>query len=217
MKKIAIALLTAMLSTSLLFPSQSHAENQPYVIDGKVVQGRTLVPVRNVSAGLGAEVSWNQPSKTVTIRNGKTEVSLKINSKKVMLDGSEITIDVPAQIDKGVTYVPIRFISQTLGATITWDPTSRVVDVNLGEKQVRITTESTFNYSKIPQEHINTLIKKANEATKLSSYSQIRAHFKSYFTNTLNFGGMIVERTIKLKQIENTWMVDDIIFTCLAP
>ncbi|WP_339207986.1 copper amine oxidase N-terminal domain-containing protein [Paenibacillus sp. FSL K6-3182] len=257
MKKTTIALLSLMLSASIFSVNHIHAEaaNQPFVIEGKVVQGRTLVPVRYVAAGLGAEVNWNQQSKTVTILNGKTEVMLKMNSNKVMQNGTEITIDVPAQITKGVTYIPIRFISQTLGGTISWDAESRVADVSLGDKQVRITTESTFNLSTIPQGHINTLIQKANEATKLSSYSQIRAHFKSNFTGTfinkiikqnglefnvpftgtayshsegkegyinqyespLNAGGMIVERRIILKQIQNTWMVDDIIFSSSAP
>ncbi|UVI32945.1 hypothetical protein [Paenibacillus spongiae] len=53
----------------------------------------------------------------------------------------------------------------------------------MGEKHVRITTESTFNDSRIPQRTVDALIKKVNEATNLAAYSQIRAHFKPYFTD----------------------------------
>jgi len=198
LKKTVVALLGILLTTSTFFPSQIFADNQPFVIQGKVVHGRTLVPVRHISAGLGAEVIWNQQSKTVTVLQGDTEVVLKIDSNKVMLDGKEITIDVPAQIEQGVTYVPIRFISQTLGGTITWNSSNRTANVSLDGKQVRITTESTFNQSEIPQETIKNLIKKANEATDLSSYSQIRAHFKPYFTDSF-INKLIQQKGLKFK------------------
>ncbi|WP_158602358.1 copper amine oxidase N-terminal domain-containing protein [Cohnella endophytica] len=184
MKKTLCALLGITLITSTFLPSHGFADNQPFVIQGKAVHGRTLVPVRAVSAGLGAEVNWNQQSKSITVLKGGTKVLLKIGSNKVMLDGKEITIDVPAQIEHGVSYVPIRFISQTLGGTLTWNASNGTVDVSLDGKQVRVTTESTFNHSNIPQNTVNTLIKQANEATDLSSFPQIRAHFKPYFTDS---------------------------------
>jgi hypothetical protein len=259
MKKTAVALLGLWLTASAILPNQSFAENQPdaspFSIMGKVVQGRMLVPVRGVSAGLGADVVWNPQSKTVTILNGESEVILKINSTKATRDGKEFTIDVPARVNEGVTYVPIRFVSQGLGGTISWDSATKTSNVALGDKKVLITTEATSNHSGIPQEYINAVIKKANEATQLSSYPQIRAHFKNYFTGTfinkiiqqkglaineqitstpysysdknegyisqdgsaINSGGLLVERRIMLKYIQDKWMVDDIAFLYWTP
>lgn len=209
MKKIAIALTAFVLSASLLLPGQSFADTgiQPFVIEGKVVQGRTLVPVRTVSAGLGAEVIWNQKAQTVTIIEGSNKIILTINSNKVTLNGKEITIDVPAQVNQGTTYVPIRMISQALGGKLTYDAPTSVVDISLGDKQVRITTESTYNYSEVPQQTINALIKKANEATNLSAYSQIRTHFQSYFTDTY------INKIIKEKGLQNKTVFTETAFS----
>jgi len=198
LKKTLFALLGLALASSLVLPGQGFADNQPFVIQGKVVQERLLVPVRTVSAGLGAEVIWNQTAKTITVLQGDTEVLLKINSNTVMLDGKEMTIDVPAQIEQGVTYVPIRFVSQTLGGTVAWDASNRTADISLDGKQVRVATESTFNNSKLPQSTVNTLIKKANEATDLSAFSQIRAHFKPYFTDSF-INKLIQQKGLKIK------------------
>ncbi|QJD85972.1 copper amine oxidase N-terminal domain-containing protein [Cohnella herbarum] len=198
MKKTIIALFGITLTAAALLPNQSYADNQPFVIQGKTVDGRTLVPVRYISAGLGADVKWNQQAKTVSVLQGDTHVILKVDSNKVLLNDKIITIDVPARNEKGVIYVPIRFIGQALGGTIAWNSSNRTADVSLGDKQVRVTTESTFNTSKIPQATLNTLIQKANEAADLSSIAQIRTHFKPYFTDSF-INRLIQQRGLKIK------------------
>ena len=202
MKKMTATVMGFLLSASLLLPNQSFADsqNQPFVIEGKEVQGRTLIPVRQASAGLGAQVNWNQQAKTVSIVKEDTKILLKIDSNKAVVNGKTITIDVPAQVDKGLTYVPIRFISQSLGGTIAWNASDRYVDVTVGDKQVRVVTELTYNHSMMPQALVNLLIKKANEATDLSSYSQIREHFKPYFTDAF-INKLIQQKGLVRKEI----------------
>ena len=164
-------------------PTFAQASDQPFVVRGKTEQNRILVPVRAVSAGLGVEVDWNQKSKTISLQNGETRIVLTVDSAKAVSDGREIALDVPARADKGVTYVPMRFVSQALGGTIAWNQASRFADVSLGEKKARITTETTNNRSEIPQRTVEALAAKANEAADLASYKQIRAHFSLYFSN----------------------------------
>jgi len=183
MRKITVVVLGIALLACLLVPAQSFADDQPIVVQGKVVQERTLVPLRSVSAGLGAEVSWDQKSKIVTIVYRGTVIVLPLQSQKVMVNDNALLLDVPAQIDQGVTYVPIRFISQTLGGTITWNTSNRTADILLDNKEVRVVTEATFNWSNIPQKTVDNLIDKVNKATDLTSISQIRTYFNPYFTD----------------------------------
>jgi len=183
MRKITVVVLGIALLACLLVPAQSFADNQPLVVKGKVVKDRTLVPLRSVSVGLGAEVSWNQKSNVVTIVYRGTIVTLPLQSQKVMVNDKALLIDVPAQVDQGVTYVPIRFISQTLDGTITWNTSNRTADILLDNMEVRVVTEATFNWSNIPQKTVDTFIDKVNKATDLSSISQIRTYFNPYFTD----------------------------------
>jgi hypothetical protein len=112
------------------------------VVDGKditsltspvVENGRTLVPIRFVAEELGAEVSWNQKDRRVTIRKDNQLVSMKIDSRLVLHQGEEKQynlIDVAPKIINGRTFVPLRFISNAFGIGIEWDGTERIVHVD---------------------------------------------------------------------------------------
>lgn len=94
---------------------------------------RVLIPVRFVSEEIGAKVDWNEAKKQVTItKNGKTIV-LTIGSKRVIVDGKTITIDVAAFTSQNRTYVPIRFVSEAFGAKVSWDDAQDLVEITTGD------------------------------------------------------------------------------------
>jgi hypothetical protein len=200
MKKIATALLGGLLTVSLFSPGSSLAETtaSPLVIGGKAVEGRILVPIRYLSEGLGATVDWDQQEQTITVRQASDKLIIKINSTRARWNDQELRIDVPAQASQGVTYVPIRVISQALKGTLTWEASSRTAQVTLGDRSVTVTTETSYNWSTVSQSRVNSLIRKANEAIDLSSYSQVRAHFKPYFTDAY-INKLIRQREMKIQ------------------
>ncbi|NPV90915.1 MAG: copper amine oxidase N-terminal domain-containing protein [Firmicutes bacterium] len=100
----------------------------------RVIDGRTMVPVRIVAEALGTEVSWDDATKTVIACRGITVVRIPINSMTASCSGEEIGLDVPAQIVEGRTLVPLRFISEAFGATVEWDGGSRTVSVTRNTK-----------------------------------------------------------------------------------
>jgi len=97
---------------------------EPYIKDG-----RTLVPFRGILEALGAEVIWNPTERSVTAKSANTEVYLKIGSVDTLVNGEEVVIDVPAEIKSDRTFVPLRFVSENLGATVGWDGTTRTVAI----------------------------------------------------------------------------------------
>lgn len=103
----------------VVFPDQ-----KPF-IDTSV--NRTYVPVRFVSEALGAEVAWEQSTQTVTINKDSQQILLTIDSDKATV-GPEpsqiITLDAPAALVNDRTVVPLRFVSEVLGATVDWTPSS---------------------------------------------------------------------------------------------
>jgi len=75
------------------------------------------------------------------IENKKT-ISLVIDSKTAFIDGKPVLLDVPATILNGRTLVPIRFVSEALGARVTWDQDTQEVTVTLDGKTIILTVDS---------------------------------------------------------------------------
>jgi hypothetical protein len=105
-------------------------KEQRYVQTPVVDQGRTMVPMRSIFETLGATVTWDGKTETVTARKGPTTVVLKIGSKTAYINNKKITIDAaPIILNKKTTMVPIRFISQALGTKLNYDSKLKIVEI----------------------------------------------------------------------------------------
>ena len=103
--------------------------DQPPVLEN----GRTLVPLRAIFEALGADVSWDQNTQTVTAEKGDINISLQIGSANMYVSGETKVLDVPAKITGGRTLVPVRAISEAFGCDVSWDGTTKTVIVNSGK------------------------------------------------------------------------------------
>ena len=103
---------------------------EPFIDDN----GRTQVPVRFVSEALGAEVSWEGSTKTVTISQGDKEIKIVIGKKDYTINGEKSLMDTEALLKEDRTFVPVRFVSEGLGARVDWDPAVRTVYIDTREK-----------------------------------------------------------------------------------
>ena len=90
----------------------SIVDNQAPFIDP--VYERTMMPLRAVAEALGADVIWNEETRTVIlVRNG---VTLTVPIDAALPDG----MGMPAIVD-GRTFVPLRYVAEMLGANVRWD------------------------------------------------------------------------------------------------
>lgn len=106
---------------------EASVNGRPYILEAEpyinAAAGRTLVPVRFVSEALGAEVGWNPESRQVPITYADKAIILTVDSAVVEVNGEKQTIDcAPAILPPGRTFVPLRFISETLEAEVVYDP-----------------------------------------------------------------------------------------------
>ncbi len=124
-------------------------------IDGKsttldqapvIVNGRTLVPIRFISEAFGASVDWNNSTREATIKLLNNTIVLKVDSATATVNGYNVYLDAPATIIKqtGRTVVPIRFVSDSLGADVTWNSTNKSVTIKFSEDWLKNTVEITF-------------------------------------------------------------------------
>ena len=94
-----------------------------------IKDGRTVLPIKLVAATLGAEVSWDQAAQAVTIQSEDTTIVLTIGKTTASVDGEAVELAVPAFIENGRTYLPVRFVSEYLGANVAWDDATRTVTI----------------------------------------------------------------------------------------
>ena len=95
-----------------------------------IKNNRTLVPLRTIAEALDASVDWNQNTQTVTIQSSNKTIKIPINSHNVLVDGKEIFIDAPAQLMNNTTMLPLRFVTEQLGAYVSWDNTSYSIQIS---------------------------------------------------------------------------------------
>lgn len=106
------------------------------VIDGEIMNfeqppvmknGSTLVPMRAIFERLGASLKYDAKTKMVTATKDAIKIELTLGSKAAKKNGAAMTLDVPGQLVGSHTMVPIRFISESLGATVKWDAAAQTV------------------------------------------------------------------------------------------
>ena len=90
---------------------------------------RTMVPVRFISQELGATVSWNANTQTVNINNRGTAINLTIGSKIASVGSGQVTLDTSAEIVNSRTMVPLRFVSECLGAKVEWVQATQTINI----------------------------------------------------------------------------------------
>ncbi|MCD6168046.1 MAG: hypothetical protein J7J33_01915, partial [Caldisericia bacterium] len=92
--------------------------------------GRAMVPLRIIAEAFGATVEYRYVSygdERVSIIFNMKRIDLRIGSKIAYIDGFPVTLDVAPVIINGRTFVPIRFIMETFGAKVDWDPFTREI------------------------------------------------------------------------------------------
>ena len=82
---------------------------------------RTMLPVRYVAEALGAEIAWDGATSTATVKTADTEIRITVGATTATVNGQSVTLDSPAFIENSRTYMPVRFVAETLGATVAWD------------------------------------------------------------------------------------------------
>ncbi|UVI29043.1 stage II sporulation protein P [Paenibacillus spongiae] len=93
----------------------------------RVIKETTMVPIRIISEGLGAPVTWDKAKQTVTITHLNTVLVLDMLKSEAYVNDQAEKLDQPPIVEKGTTLLPIRFVSERLGVTVEWDASANSV------------------------------------------------------------------------------------------
>lgn len=136
LSKLAALFAAMLLVVSVAPPVRAAAEVQVFVNGNKLdvttvtVNGRTLVPLRAIFESLGADVLWDNDTRTAHARWDGGSLSLPIGSSQAVVNGEVRSLDVPAQLIDGRTMVPLRFVAESMGALVGWYQNTRAVTIN---------------------------------------------------------------------------------------
>lgn len=92
-----------------------------------ITDGTTMLPIRSALEPLGAEFTWDEKTRTVTISAGGRNVVLTADSNAAYVDGAPKFMSKPAAVINGRTFIPIRFVAETLGYDVQWNGETRTV------------------------------------------------------------------------------------------
>ncbi len=95
------------------------------------IDGRVLVPFRVLFEALGGTVTWDPETKTVTGRRGDTTIALQIEDRIAVVNQNKVALDVAARVINGRTMVPLRFVSENLGARVEYDEETQAIGISL--------------------------------------------------------------------------------------
>lgn len=198
-KKLTLTIAASAMLVLPALPVPSFSANAGDTLtNGKLLNNRVLIPLRAVSQHLGASVGWYQMEKLVTIDIGDSRIFFAANFKRALvyalpIDQSStvkyIELDVPVQVIQGNSYVPLKFVGQSLGANITWNQQSKQATIAVEGKKIVVNMKqpsfSIPSSQQIPDVRLKLLSQKLNEAVIGASIKNLTTLFKPFFTEKL--------------------------------
>lgn len=94
-----------------------------------IVGKSTMVPFRFIGEALGAEVGWVNETKEVGFWTPRADIKIYIGKKAGTSFGVPITVDPPSQTIVGKTYIPLRTVSELLGAKVVYEAKTKKITI----------------------------------------------------------------------------------------
>lgn len=150
-------LLVLILLCSSFNLSVNALEHQTFIslkINGKYVKtdappyiknNRTYVSLRFISEALGADVCWVKEERKALVVTEQSLIELFVGKNEILINGETFTIDSSVEINNNRTMVPLRFISETLGCKVDWDPKFYTLSIN--NDKLTVPDSSVYNRS----------------------------------------------------------------------
>jgi N-acetylmuramoyl-L-alanine amidase len=123
---------TPAVTTTIGIPAPSvilNGSHLSFEVPPRIENGRTLVPLRAIFEAMGANVEWDETTRTVTARNSNTTVILPLGSTSPTVNGQINKLEVPAKIINDRTLVPLRFVGEAFGGKVDWNAQTTTITI----------------------------------------------------------------------------------------
>lgn len=147
-KLLSILVATLLLSTTAMAAEGVNitVNSIPVGIQGVIVDGNTMVPVRGVFEQIGYTTEWDAETKTATLSKGSNTVEMTNGNTYFTYNGTKITPEVPQQIIDGSFMLPLRAVSEALNAKVDWDAETKTAAITI---KTGLTISDTLNLDEL--------------------------------------------------------------------
>lgn len=97
----------------------------------KVVNDRTLLPIRSLVEELGGTVEWIDNENKMIIKLYTKTIELFVDQTVSYINGVKETIDIAPTVINDRTYLPLRYIAETIGCDVAWDEIGQYINIKL--------------------------------------------------------------------------------------
>jgi len=126
-----------LMSSANVFASESvtvYLDNEliQFDIEPRIVNGRTMVPMRAIFEKLGATVNWDETTNTASAYNYNEHKGVTITIGEMYLtdyQNKKVNLDVAAFVENGRTLVPLRAISESFKCNVIWEEATSTVKI----------------------------------------------------------------------------------------
>jgi FtsP/CotA-like multicopper oxidase with cupredoxin domain len=115
-----------------------------------LISDTTYVPLRFIGKQLGADIHWIASEKSVVYTTMHTKIQLWINQNKVVINGKELKLDKQPIIKNGSSMVPLRFVSENLGAKVSYDKVTQNITLTYDPERQQMKMDHTITASPAP-------------------------------------------------------------------
>ncbi|MGN1115551.1 MAG: copper amine oxidase N-terminal domain-containing protein [Candidatus Ornithomonoglobus sp.] len=140
MKKIiaGAAAAAALISAATAFAEgptiNFNGEQMTFDVDPYITEtGNTMIPFRAIFEAADADVMWDDEMKTVIAVKGSgedsTSIVLQIGKNEAFVNDRKVELEAAAEITGDRTFVPLRFVMESLGAKVDWDGDTYTVSI----------------------------------------------------------------------------------------
>ena len=145
MKKVLCSIFSVFILLFLMsFPITSLAEENINVyyegellvfdVEPQIINNFTMVPARTIFEAMGAKVKWDEEIQTVTVKKKKKSISMTIGGQITNQDGEVINTETVPVVLNDRTLVPVRLISEFLGAQVEWNENTNTIYITEKEE-----------------------------------------------------------------------------------
>ncbi|MNW46763.1 hypothetical protein D3C74_240750 [compost metagenome] len=148
-KEVALILMSVLMVFGFSVSTVSAAKvNVTVQVDGKNVHfpdakpyfenNRVLIPIRFVSEALGAKVDYKKETtgsrveRVVYVELDGKIIRMPVNSDSALVGDVIVKLDVPARLQGSRVFIPLRFVSEALGAKVDWNQSKKLVSISTG-------------------------------------------------------------------------------------
>lgn len=175
--RIIAGLLALMFAISMFVPFKpcDAASDIKVLLDGAslsfdvppiIENGRTLVPFRKICEALGAEVEWDEETRTVAAFKDNKTILLKVGEDTAYINQTPTKLDTAPIIKNDRTLIPLRFLSEAFGAAVNWDNSLRTVKISTSPEEKPSKYIMGYYYSQSYEDFLKNVDKMSAVAAK---------------------------------------------------